>query len=224
MRIVSIWPSVLLVSTLKTLSDNVEENDFVSLDENVEMQKFQTGKVRQMYDCGKNVIAIEHSDRLSAFDRHITNIPNKGEVLCATSAWWFQKIEKELGIKTHHLWSSDNVMFARKCRLLPIEVVVRGYMTGSTNTSIWPMYKSGNRNMYGIKFRDGYSKNEALDEVILTPTTKGEVDEPITADEIVKQGYMTQEQWDEVSSNTLRVFKWAQKVAAERVNSCGYQI
>ena len=89
-------------------------------------------------------------------------------------------------------------------------------MTGSTNTSIWPMYKSGNRNMYGIEFRDGYSKNEALDEVILTPTTKGEVDEPITADEIVKQGYMTQEQWDEVSSNTLRVFKWAQKVAAER--------
>lgn len=206
----------LLVSTLKSLSDNVEENDFVCIDENVEMQKFQTGKVRQMYDCGKNVIAIEHSDRLSAFDRHITNIPNKGEVLCATSAWWFRKIEKELGIKTHHLWSSDNVMFARKCRLLPIEVVVRGYMTGSTNTSIWPMYKSGNRNMYGIKFRDGYSKNEALDEVILTPTTKGEVDEPITADEIVKQGYMTQEQWDEVSSNTLRVFKWSQKVAAER--------
>ena len=206
----------LLVSTLKNMSECPAENLLVSVDENVEVQKFQTGKVRQMYDCGKNVIAIEHSDRLSAFDRHITNISNKGEVLCATSAWWFQKIERELNIKTHYLWSTDNVMFARKCRLLPIEVVVRGYMTGSTNTSIWPMYKSGKRDMYGIKFRDGYSKNEALDKVILTPTTKGEVDEPITADEIVKQGYMTQEQWDEVSSNTLRIFKWAQEVAAER--------
>ena len=206
----------LLVSTLKNMSECPEETTLVSVDENVEMQKFQTGKVRQMYDCGKNVIAIEHSDRLSAFDRHITNIPNKGEVLCATSAWWFKKIEEELGIKTHHLWSSDNIMFAKKCQLLPIEVVVRGYMTGSTNTSIWPMYKSGKRNMYGIEFRDGYSKNEKLDEIILTPTTKGEVDEPITSEEIVKRGYMTSEQWYEVSCKTLRIFKWAQRVAAER--------
>ena len=145
-------------------------------------------------------------------------IPSKGEVLYrnATSAWWFEKIEKELGIKTHHLWSSDNVMFARKCRLLPIEVVVRGYMTGSTNTRVFGQCINRNRNMYGIQFRDGYSKNEKLDEIILTPTFWGEVDEPITSDEIVKKGYMTQEQWDEVSSNTLRVFKWAQEVAAER--------
>ena len=80
-------------------------------------------------------------------------------------------------------------------------------MTGSTQTSIWPMYKSGKRDMYGINFRDGYQKNEKLDEVILTPTTKGDVDEPITAEEIVKRKIMSQEQWDEIAEKTLRIFK-----------------
>ena len=82
-------------------------------------------------------------------------------------------------------------MVVKKTKPIKLEFIVRGYMTGSTNTSIWPMYKNGERNMYGIKFRDGYVKNEKLDEIILTPTTKTENDAPITEQEILSEGYFS---------------------------------
>lgn len=203
----------LLVATVKNLTDNPVQ---LCNDCKEKYSLTYTGKVRNVHDIGHNLLAIRHSNRLSAFDRHICEVPMKGSVLTATSAWWFKKIEKELGIKSHFVWANNEVMVAKKCKVFPVEMVVRGYMTGSTQTSIWPMYKSGKRDMYGLTFRDGYQKNEKLDEVILTPTTKGEVDEPITLDEIVMRGLMTKEHLQQVAANTLRIFEWGQKVAAER--------
>ena len=89
-------------------------------------------------------------------------------------------------------------------------------MTGSTNTSIWPMYKSGQRNMYGIQFRDGYVKNEKLDEMILTPTTKTANDAPITEQEIISEGYLTKEEFDFIKEKSFELFTYGQKVASER--------
>ena len=206
----------LLTSTIKTLTESKNELPPLPPDLDEKYPLAYTGKVRNVHDIGHDLLAIQQSNRLSAFDRHICEVPMKGTVLTETSAWWFEKIEKELGIKTHYLWSTNEIMFAKKCTVVPIEMVVRSYMTGSTQTSIWPMYKSGKRDMYGINFRDGYQKNEKLDEVILTPTTKGDVDEPITAQEIVKRKIMSQEQWDEIAEKTLRIFKWGQEVAAKR--------
>ena len=203
----------VLVSTLKTLTDTKKELPPLPVEK---YPLAYTGKVRNVHDIGHDLLAIQQSNRLSAFDRYICEVPMKGTVLTETSAWWFEKIEKELGIKTHYLSSTNEIMFAKKCTVIPIEMVVRSYMTGSTQTSIWPMYKSGKRNMYGIDFRDGYRKNEKLDEVILTPTTKGDVDEPITAQEIVNRRIMSQEQWNEIAEKTLRIFKWGQEVAAKR--------
>lgn len=176
----------------------------------------QTGKVRDIYDIGNNLLAISHSDRLSSFDRHICDVTGKGHILTESSVFWFDRIKRDLNIDHHLVCTLDNVMVVKKCRVLPIEVVIRGYITGSTQTSLWTHYKKGTRNYCGIDFPDGLTKNQQLEKNVLTPTTKGEVDELITPEEIVNQGYMTQEQWDEVSEKALRIFEYSQDYADER--------
>ena len=176
----------------------------------------QTGKVRDIYDIGNNLLAISHSDRLSSFDRHICDVTGKGHVLTESSVFWFDRIKRDLNIDHHLVFALDNVMVVKKCRVLPIEVVIRGYITGSTQTSLWTHYKNGTRNYCGIDFPNGLTKNQQLEKNVLTPTTKGEVDELITPEEIVNQGYMTQEQWDEVSEKALRIFQYSQDYADER--------
>ena len=176
----------------------------------------QTGKVRDIYDIGNNLLAISHSDRLSSFDRHICDVTGKGHILTESSVFWFDRIERDLNIKHHLVFALDNVMIVKKCRVLPIEVVVRGYITGSTQTSLWTHYHKGTRNYCGIEFPDGLVKNQKLESNVITPTTKGEVDELITAEEIVKQGYMTQEQWNEVSEKAMRIFEYSQHYASKR--------
>lgn len=172
------------------------------------------GKVRTVSDIGYGHLLMTASDRLSAFDRHICDIPNKGSVLNHMSAWWFNNTSHI--IDNHYVYSNDKYMVVNKCNPIKLEFVVRGYMTGSTSTSIWPMYQNGNRNMYGITFRDGYRKNEKLDENIITPTTKGVHDHPITRNEIIEQGYLSQEQYEYVSRKALELFNYGQMVAAHR--------
>ena len=203
----------LLVSSVKFLTDKVAPKPIF---DNEKYPKLMEGKVRNMYDMGNNLLAIEHSNRLSAFDRHICDVDYKGEILTATSAWWFNLIESKLNIKTHYLWSTQNVMIARKCKLLSIEVVIRGYITGNTKTSLWTHYNSGAREYCGLLFPDGLIKNQELPHPVITPTTKGEVDEPISAEDLVAQHYMTQEQWDEVSEKAMRIFKFGQEVARKQ--------
>ena len=212
---VKTYEKEVLVSTLKMLTqDSISDTETSQLP--YPYTKLIDGKVRDVYDIGYDKLAIVHSNRLSSFDRYICDIPEKGQILTATSAFWFNKIEEDLNIKTHYIWSQENVMVVKKCKVFPVEVVVRGYITGSTKTSLWTHYNNGEREYSGLTFPDGLKKNQKLDEIVLTPTTKGDVDEPISAEEIVERGLMTQEQWDEVADKALQIFKHGQAYADTR--------
>lgn len=169
------------------------------------------GKVRRVEDIGYNLLLMSTSDRLSAFDKHVCNVPFKGLILNQLSKWWFSKTTDI--IPNHYLYSDNNHMIVKKTQPIMLEIIVRAYMTGSSNTSIWSMYKRGERKMYGLEFRDGYVKNEKLDEIIITPTTKGEHDYPITEEEIVSQKFLTQEEYDFVKTKALQLFKRGQEIA-----------
>jgi len=176
--------------------------------------KKRTGKVRDQYEFDDKIILIT-TDRQSAFDRVLASIPFKGQVLNLTSAWWFNKT-KEI-IPNHVIEIPDpNVTIAKKCNVIPIEFVVRGYITGSTSTSLWTVYNNGDREYCGNALPEGLIKNQKLQNNMLTPTTKEEQhDRPIAPDEIVSEGWMTQEDWDYCSTKALELFNYGQKKAAE---------
>jgi phosphoribosylaminoimidazole-succinocarboxamide synthase len=182
------------------------------------------GKVRDCYDLPPTPQAPEgrrlliSSDRISAFDRILAAIPWKGQVLTQTARWWF---DRTADICANHVLSypDPNAVLGRRLTILPVEVVVRGYLAGTTSTSILTRYKAGDRKMYGHTLPDGLRDNQALPQAIITPTSKafdGGHDEPLTADEIVAQGLLTAAQWDEVSAKALALFARGQKLAAER--------
>ena len=174
----------------------------------------KTGKVRDQYDLGKN-LALITTDRQSAFDRVLAAIPFKGQVLNLASAWWFE--ETKHIIDNHVISVADpNVILAKKCKVFPIEFVVRGFITGSTSTSLWTVYNNGDREYCGNILPEGLKKNEKLKDNMLTPTTKEEDhDRPISPEAIVNEGWMTQEDWDFCSEKALELFKFGQKKAAE---------
>ena len=172
------------------------------------------GKVRDMYDIGYNRLLVSHSNRLSSFDRNICDIDWKGHVLNKTSVWWFNNTRHI--VDNHLLHNDGHIMVVKKCVPFKIEVVVRGYITGNTKTSLWTHYNNGERNYCGVDLPDGLVKNQKLEANILTPTTKGIVDVPITPTEIVEQGYATAEEWDYISTKALELFQYGQDVAAER--------
>ena len=172
----------------------------------------RTGKVRDQYDLGDK-IALITTDRQSAFDRVLASIPFKGQVLNLTSAWWFEQTEHI--IKNQVIDIPDpNVTLAKKCKVFPIEFVVRGYITGSTSTSLWTVYKNGDREYCGNNLPEGLIKNQKLDQNMLTPTTKEEDhDRPISPEDIVKEGWMSQKHWDYCSKKALELFSFGQKLA-----------
>jgi len=137
-------------------------------------------------------------------------------VLNRTSLYWFEQTRDI--VANHVLFSPHaNALIARKCKVLPIEFVVRGYMTGSTDTSIWTQYQKGVRSYCGHTLPEGMKKNEALRSNIVTPTTKEKThDRPITAKEIVAEGWLTPEQWEITSTKALELFAFGQKRSAER--------
>lgn len=176
-------------------------------------QKYQ-GKVRDTYDTGDKLVLIT-TDRQSAFDRVIASVPYKGQVLNLTSAWWFEQTEQ---IIANHMLAlpAPNVMIAKKCRVLPIEFVVRGYITGTTSTSLWTQYNKGVRDYCGIQFPEGLRKNERLAEPVLTPTTKDkDHDQPISPAEIIRDGWLTEEEWQEASTAALRLYQFGVETAAK---------
>ena len=179
------------------------------------LPNFQRGKVRDSYDLPDGLRVMVATDRQSAFDIVLAAVPYKGQVLNETARFWF---EETRDICPNHVinYPDPNVAVARRLDMLPVEMVVRDYLTGSTETSIWPMYERGERHMYGHTFPDGLVKNQKLPGTILTPTTKAEVgghDAPITATEIVKQGLLSQKVWDELAEKSLALFARGHEIA-----------
>ena len=176
------------------------------------------GKVRDNYDLPNGQRIIISSDRISAFDRILACIPFKGQVLTQTARFWF---DHTADICPNHVISypDPNVVIGQRLTILPVEIVVRGYLAGTTGTSILTLYKKGARAMYGHVLPDGLRDNQALPAPIITPTSKafdGGHDEPLTAAQIVEGGLLTQEQWDTVSGYALALFARGQKMAADR--------
>jgi len=181
-----------------------------------ELPNFQRGKVRDSYDLPDGRRVMIATDRQSAFDIVLAAVPYKGQVLNETARFWF---EKTGDICPNHVidYPDPNVAVARRLDMLPIEMVVRDYLTGSTETSIWPMYARGERSMYGHEFPDGLVRNQALPGTILTPTTKSDIgghDAPITAAEIVERDILTQKTWDELAELSLAIFARGKEIAA----------
>ena len=176
------------------------------------------GKVRENYDLPDGRRIIIATDRLSAFDVILTAIPFKGQVLTQTARYWF---EETADICPNHVlgYPDPNVVVGTRLDILPVEVVVRGYLAGTTSTSILTKYRKGERGMYGIRLPDGMRDNEKLPEPIITPTSKafdGGHDEPLSGAEILSQGLLTAEQWETVSRYALALFARGQQRAAER--------
>ena len=181
------------------------------------------GKVRDCYDLPATSdqparrILIS-SDRISAFDRILAAIPFKGQVLTQVARFWF---DRTADLCPNHVLSypDPNVVIGRHLTILPVEIVVRGYLAGTTSTSVLTQYRKGARAMYGHTLPDGLRDNQVLPAAIITPTSKafdGGHDEPLTAAGIVAQGLLTLAQWDEVSARALALFARGQQMAAER--------
>jgi len=158
------------------------------------------------------------SDRISAFDRILAAIPYKGQVLTQMARFWF---DQTADICANHVLSypDPNVVIGKRVDILPVEVVVRGYLAGTTSTSVLTQYRAGIRHMYGHVLPDGLRDNQVLPRPIITPTSKafdGGHDEPLTPADIVSQGLLTAAQWDEVSAKALALFARGQAMAAER--------
>jgi len=172
------------------------------------------GKVRDIYEWGDQLILIT-TDRISAFDRVLGVIPYKGQVLTQLSAWWF---EQTRDIIPNHLIAvpDPNVMVVRRAEPLPVEVIVRGYITGVTRTSLWTLYAQGERRPYGIPLPDGLQKNDPLPQPILTPTTKapsGAHDEILTREEILSRGLVSKAIWERIEAVALALFARGQELA-----------
>jgi phosphoribosylaminoimidazole-succinocarboxamide synthase len=183
-----------------------------------ELPDYYRGKVRENYDLpdGKRIIIA--TDRISAFDVNLDVIPLKGQVLTELARYWFDQTRDI--VRNHVLEYPDaNVLISRHLKIMPVEIVVRDYLAGTTSTSILQMYKKGQRSMYGHVFPDGLRDNEKLRETIITPTTKaghGDHDAPLSGVDIVERGLLTQAQWDDVSSIAFTLFSRGRKLAAER--------
>ncbi len=161
------------------------------------------------------------TDRLSAFDRVIAGVPWKGQVLNQLAAWWFAETAD---IVPNHVLSvpDPNVLVARAATPLPVEVIVRGYITGVTSTSLWRQYEDGAREIYGHRFPDGLRKNTPLPTALVTPTTKGGADGdesahdvPLTVAEVAQRGLVEHRRWGEVVEAALLLFQRGQQKAAE---------
>ncbi|MBI4035874.1 phosphoribosylaminoimidazolesuccinocarboxamide synthase [Candidatus Daviesbacteria bacterium] len=174
--------------------------------------KKYSGKVRDYYIVDDKRVIIT-TDRQSAFDVILGHIPFKGAVLNLLSAFWFEKTKD---IIPNHLISipDPNVSITKSAELIPIEMVVRGYITGVTDTSIWGSYEKGERVIYGIKFPEGLKKNQKLPTPVITPTTKASKghDERLTEKEILQKKIVSPKIWKQMKEVTLKLFERGTKI------------
>ncbi|MXZ08504.1 MAG: phosphoribosylaminoimidazolesuccinocarboxamide synthase [Gemmatimonadetes bacterium] len=177
--------------------------------------QYQKGKVRDIYLLGDKRILIT-TDRQSAFDHVLGAIPLKGQVLNKTAKYWFDQTADIVPNQVLDV-PDPNVTVARELDMLPVEIVVRRYLTGSTDTSVWTNYNNGVRKFCGVDLPDGMIKNQKFDEAIITPTTKAEDhDESISPQEIVERGLVDADRWAEVEKVALELFARGTELAAQR--------
>lgn len=183
-----------------------------------ELPNYRSHKVRDSYQLPDGRRLLISTDRQSAFDQVLAAVPHKGQVLTQLARYWF---DETTDVCPNHVISypDPNVTIVKDLRMLPVEIVVRAYLTGSTNTSLWPMYEQGERTVYGHKLPDGMTKNQQLAEPIVTPTTKpaaGGHDEPITESDILRTQLVSADQWHEVVERSLALFARGQQIAADK--------
>ena len=178
------------------------------------MLNHYVGKVRDRFEIGYDLVCFHLSDRMSSFDRHICDVRGKGNILNLMNKWWLERTRHI--IPNHMVHMDGNYLVGRKCRVIPLEIIVRSFMTGSTSTSLWTHYKQGTRNYCGIEFPDGLEKNKPLPELVITPTTKGEVDELISREEILERGIVSEEELFFIYTKALELFRYGQEVAETR--------
>ncbi len=201
-------PAPIIDSLRPYLNATLERTDFPALGTRYE------GKVRDVYSQDKRSILIA-TDRQSAFDLNWCSIPLKGQTLNQLSAWWFEQVNDIM--PTHILAVPDpNATVVKTLDMLKVEIVVRGYLAGSTGTSAWVNYSKGVRNFCGNSLPDGMVKNQQFPAPILTPTTKGEHDELIDPAGIFEQKLATKKHWEEISDKAFAMFKRGQEIAAKR--------
>lgn len=175
----------------------------------------QSGKVRDWYPLAGGKRLLITTDRLSAFDRILAAVPYKGQVLNQLSAWWF---DHTVDIIPNHVIGlpDPNALIAQEVMPFPVEVIVRGYITGVTSTALWYRYSLGEREIYGYPFPEGLYKNQCLPEPIITPTTKGGPtghDERLTCQEVVERGFLDEKTWERIQAAAIALFKRGQQIA-----------
>jgi phosphoribosylaminoimidazole-succinocarboxamide synthase len=191
----------------KNLNNCLDDTSFLKL------PGYRKDKVRNTYDLGDSLVLIT-TDRQSAFDRVLANIPFKGQVLNQVSAFWFENTADI--VKNHVLKIPDpNVTIGKKCKVFPVEFVMRAYLTGTTDTSAWMQYAKGIRNICGNTLPDGMKKNQKFKAPILTPTTKsGLHDDSISAAQIVDQGLIDKKTWDKLEKIVFALFERGTEIAS----------
>jgi len=171
------------------------------------------GKVRDNYSRGDRIVMVT-TDRVSAFDHVLGTIPFKGEILSRLTAFWFDKV-RDIA-PTHLLDVPDpSVMVVKRAKALPVEIVIRGYITGS----LWRDYQAGKAGAYGISWPAGLRKDQRFEEAIITPSTKaayGAHDQPISEAQIIGQGLVAPEIWREATAIARALFQRGQEWATTR--------
>jgi phosphoribosylaminoimidazole-succinocarboxamide synthase len=180
-------------------------------------KKIHVGKVRDTYEAPNGTRLIVTTDRQSAFDRVLASVPFKGGVLNLFSAFWFENTKD---IITNHILSipDPNIAIVKKLKIFPVEIIVRGYITGTTDTSAWVNYEKGSRLFCGVPLPEGLKKNQKFETPILTPTTKPETghDEMISRGDIIKRGLVSAEKYEKIEKAALAIFKRGQEIAAKK--------
>ncbi|HXD43670.1 MAG TPA: phosphoribosylaminoimidazolesuccinocarboxamide synthase [Pseudolabrys sp.] len=174
-----------------------------------------TGKVRDVYAQPERLILVA-TDRHSSFDRIIAHIPHKGQVLNEISAFWFDAT-KDI-VPNHVIAVPDpNVTVGRKLTTVPVEAVVRGYITGVTDTSLWTHYAKGKRDFGNFRLADGLKKNQKLPEPVFTPSTKEEAhDRPMSPQELVAEGIVSRETIEAVERTAIALYRRGAEIAEKR--------
>lgn len=198
--------SMMDEALIKKNKDNaLDETDFG-------IGKLYRGKVRDNYLLGDRRLIVA-TDRLSAFDKIITSLPFKGQILSQMSNYWFKRTGHI--IKNHLIDIPDpNVVVVHECKPLPVEMIIRGYLTGS----LWRSYEQGERLSYGIKFNANLRKDQAFDFPLVTPSTKakyGEHDEPISKEEIISKGLVERGLYEQMEEISLKLFELGSKEMAK---------